>query len=153
MKIVDVHSHAYDYSKNELEKLKKDFIIISVSEDYSTSKKSIELSKIYRSIIPAVGIHPWTAHKINVKDEIRKIEELIKKVSIKIIGEIGLDKTRFRKTIDMQLKVFEELLKIAADHDLAVNIHSAGTAGKIFQLLLKYDIKKLTFTGTQAQYH
>ncbi|MCD6483427.1 MAG: TatD family hydrolase [Candidatus Aenigmarchaeota archaeon] len=145
MKIVDAHSHAYDYSKNELEKLEKDFIIISVSEDYSTSKKSIELSKIYRNIIPVVGIHPWIPHRINVKDELRKIEELIKRTSIKIIGEIGLDKTRFRKTLDVQLKVFEELLKTAADYDLAVNIHSAGTAGKIFQLLLKYDIKKAYF--------
>jgi len=145
MKIVDAHSHAYNYSKDELGKFERDFLIVSVSEDYSTSKESIELSKIYKNIIPAVGIHPWIAHKINIKDEIKKIEDLIKHTDVKIIGEIGLDKARFRKTIDTQLKVFEELLEIASDYDLAVNIHSAGTAGKIFQLLLKHDIKKAYF--------
>lgn len=146
MKLVDAHSHAYNYKRSTLDNLKNKFIIVGVSEDLKTSIESLKLSERYKNIVPAVGIHPWYVHKMDWKEELKQIEKIIvSNDKVKIIGEIGLDKARYRKTIDIQLKVFEELVKMAKDYNLAVNIHSAGTSGKIFQILTKYDISKAYF--------
>lgn len=58
--------------------------VVSVSQDYRESLRSIELSKKYPDmVIPTIGIHPWKAHKKH--SELKHFDQLLsenKEISI-----------------------------------------------------------------------
>ncbi|BBL45668.1 Tat-linked quality control protein TatD [Nanobdella aerobiophila] len=145
MKLIDCHAHIYRLNNTEIKRiLKDDIIILSVSDDIESSLKNITLSNLYENIIPAVGIHPWNIENID-NNAIKILEGIINEKSINIIGEIGLDKKFKMETYNKQLEIFEYQLKLAKDHDLGVNLHSPDAQEDVFNLLLKYDIKKAYF--------
>lgn len=141
---VDVHCHLHEYSDDEVKELVKDTLIFAVSDDYKSSKRTIELAKEINNIIPGVGIHPWKIGiNINI-DEVGRILELIEKAKVKMIGEVGLD-SRFRKeTLDLQERVFRELLEHASPNML-FNVHTPGTWERVFKLLTDYNIRVAIF--------
>ncbi|MFX0174404.1 MAG: TatD family hydrolase [Candidatus Hodarchaeota archaeon] len=64
--------------------------VISVSQTFNESLRSLELAKKYNEIIPAIGISPWKAHKR--EHELEEFKKLItERKTIRILGEIGLD--------------------------------------------------------------
>ncbi len=145
MKIVDAHVHLYEYEKTELRRWPKDkYILLAVSDDISSSYKTIHLSLLYEHIIPAVGIHPWEVHK-HSKEDLEKIKKLVEKYEISVLGEIGLDKKFVPETFDKQLEFFKYFLELAKEYDLALNLHAPDAWRDVFDLLLKYDIKKAYF--------
>ncbi|MGC9133181.1 MAG: TatD family hydrolase [Nanopusillaceae archaeon] len=148
MKIIDAHCHFDKFSNIEikriLNKYDKDIIILTVSEDLESSIKNLTFSKLYENIIPAIGIHPWKVD--NVKEEdIKFIEKIVKEEKINILGEIGLDKKFKPDTYEKQKEIFEKFLKIAKDYDLKLNLHAPNAWDDVFNLLIKYDIKKAYF--------
>ena len=142
---VDAHVHASELSEEEIKRIfkKREIVILSVAEDIPSSLKNIHLSTIYENFIPAVGIHPCKVDNYN-EDDIKTIEKMISENNIKILGEIGLDK-RFCKNFEKQKIFFEKFLKIAKDYDLSVNLHALDSWRDVFDLLIKYDIKKAYF--------
>jgi len=144
MKLVDAHVHLNEFSENHIKLFSKRFVLIAVSEDLTSSIKNLELSYLYESVIPALGIHPWNAHK-TCKEEIEKIIKLVEEKNIKVLGEIGLDKKFYPNTFDKQKEIFERFLKLAKDLDLSLNVHAAGAWREVYDLILKYDIKKVYF--------
>ncbi|MHA2227515.1 MAG: TatD family hydrolase [Candidatus Hodarchaeales archaeon] len=94
---VDIHCHLPEkyFFKNINEYIKrwseqKITNIVSMSQNYKDSLCSLELSQKYPEVIPAVGIHPWKAHKSHIElDNFKKLLEENK--TIKILGEVGLD--------------------------------------------------------------
>lgn len=107
--------------------------IVSVSQNYRESLRTIELSQKYpKIIIPAIGIHPWKAHK--------KIEELslIKGLlsqhkQIRILGEIGLDKHFIKQTerYPLQQKVLDFFFELAEQQDYRLMLHVKGAEQEI----------------------
>ncbi|BFI73093.1 deoxyribonuclease [Nanoarchaeota archaeon] len=148
MKIIDAHCHLYKFSNLEikriLNKYNNDIIILSVSEDIESSIKNLTLGKLYENIIPTIGIHPWNIENVREKD-IEILEKIVKDEKIKILGEVGLDKKFKPETFDKQKEFFEKILNIAKEYDLSLNIHSPNASEDVFNLLLKYDIKKAYF--------
>ncbi|MEM0480731.1 MAG: TatD family hydrolase [Candidatus Aenigmatarchaeota archaeon] len=145
-KYFDIHCHAYEYSEKEIENfLNQKILIFSVSENLETSLKNIEIYKKFNLPI-FVGIHPWNAH-LAKKEDLKEIEKLVEYAIG--IGEIGLDKIFFSKTIEKQKEIFVEQIKVAKEYDLPVNLHSANSIKEVLDIVFKFDIKKANFHWVQ----
>jgi len=146
MKYIDSHCHLYKFNEIEIKRIikNKDTIILSVSEDLESSLKNLVLSQLNENIIPAVGIHPWNVENVN-ENTFKIIEDIIKENKIKILGEIGLDKKFKPETFEKQKEIFEKFLNLAKEYDLNLNLHTPNASNEVFNLLIKYDIKKAYF--------
>jgi len=144
MVYVDSHCHLYEFGKEEITEFIKDIIIVAVSDDIESSRKTIEFSKKYRSIVPCIGIHPWEVGSTSLT-EISAIEQLIVNHGVKCLGEVGLDRKFTPETIDKQRMFFAEFLNLAKEYGLVMNIHSVNTWREVYELLLKNDIEKAVF--------
>ena len=146
MKYIDSHCHLYKFNEIEIKRIIKnrDIIILSVSEDLESSLKNLVLSQLNENVIPAVGIHPWNVENIN-ENTFRIIEDIIKENKIKILGEIGLDKKFKPETFEKQKEIFEKFLNLAKEYDLNLNLYTPNASNEVFDLLIKYDIKKAYF--------
>ncbi|HIP90055.1 MAG TPA: TatD family deoxyribonuclease [Candidatus Nanopusillus sp.] len=143
---VDAHIHLHGFEEKEREILLKnrEFIFLAVANDVSSSFFNMKLSLLYENVIPAVGIHPWNIEKTKNED-MAKIENIIKRTNIKVLGEIGIDKKFVPGTINKQREFFERFLKLAKEYDLSVNLHTPDAWEEVFDILIKYDIKKAYF--------
>jgi len=146
MKYIDSHCHLYKFNEIEIKRIIKGeaIIILSVSEDLESSLKNIVLSQLNENIIPAIGIHPWNIEKVN-ENTFKIIEDIIKDNKVKILGEIGLDKKFKPETFEKQKEIFEKFLNLAIEYDLNLNLHTPNASNDVFDLLIKYDIKKAYF--------
>jgi len=146
MKYIDSHCHLYKFNEIEIKRIlkNKDIIILSVSEDLESSLKNLVLSQLNENVIPAIGIHPWNIDKVN-ENTFKIIEDIIKDNKIKILGEIGLDKKFKPETFEKQKEIFEKFLNLAKEYDLNLNLHTPNASNEVFDLLIKYDIKKAYF--------
>ncbi len=143
MEYVDMHCHCHEISIDELREYTKKIILVCVSDDPGSSEATIELTK-YVDIVPCIGIHPWEAHNYSLED-VNSLARFIDRHGIKCLGEIGLDKKFYPHTFEHQLKIFIRFLEIAREYDLFMNLHTAGAWREVYELLLKYDIKKAYF--------
>jgi TatD DNase family protein len=146
MKYIDSHCHLYKFNEIEIKRIirNKDIIILSVSEDLESSLKNLVLSQLNENVIPAIGIHPWNIEKVN-ENTFKIVEDIIKDNKIKILGEIGLDKKFKPETFEKQKEIFEKFLNLAKEYDLNLNLHTPDASNEVFDLLIKYDIKKAYF--------
>lgn len=142
---VDAHCHLAEFKEDDIQRfLSFGIEIIAVSEDLKTSMETLKLAERYSSVIPCIGIHPWNIKHIT-ESEIQKIIDIISRNKVKCIGEIGLDKKFVPETWEKQIKIFKKFLEIASENNKIVNLHSAGAAREVFDLLLQYDIKHAIF--------
>ncbi len=144
MVYVDSHCHLYEFSDEEITGFIKDIIIVAVSDDVESSRKTTEFSKKYKGVVPCIGIHPWEVGTASLT-EISAIEQLIVNHGVRCLGEVGLDRKFTPETIDKQRMFFAEFLSLAKEYGLAMNIHSVNTWREVYELLLKYDIEKAVF--------
>jgi TatD DNase family protein len=122
--------------------------IIAVAMSVSSQKRILEISKLYDSIYPALGIHPEEVKmNINIEKELDSVVALITSNQSKIcaIGEIGLDHhfIKDKGLYPLQTEVFISMISIAQKLQLPVNIHSKGAEKLIFDILSSYEIPKV----------
>jgi len=141
--LIDAHCHLHEFSEDDIEEFKQ-IIILAVSDDIESSFKTLDLSKKYYNVIPAIGIHPWTIKQIEW-DHIKIIESLVSREEIPCIGEIGLDRKFVPETFNLQLEIFKALLNIAKEYDLVVNLHAPNAWREVLDLVVKYDIRNALF--------
>ena len=96
--------------------------IINPGCDIETSKKAVHLSRTYRAVYAAVGIHPNSTHEAAPGD-ILEIARLASDPGVVAIGEIGLDFYRDRSPRDVQIRAFRSQLDLARTLDLPIIIH------------------------------
>jgi len=143
--VIDVHCHLHEYSDEDLEAFAKlNMLIVAVSDDYNSSLKTLNISKRYSWVIPALGIHPWNIKNTSI-NEAKIIAELIAKNEIRIIGEVGLDMKFVPSTIKYQREVFRYFLELASELKLGMNLHTPNTWNEVFELILRYDIPTAIF--------
>jgi len=124
-----------------------------VSMDCSNSRKTLEIAKQSKLILPFIGIHPECAN-----DDLDQMTNLIQD-NIDIIsgiGEIGLDPTFVQSNEDKknQIRVFESLLSIAEKYQKPISIHSRKSLDDIFEIMTSYKIKNALlhwFDGSKKQ--
>ncbi len=147
-RLLDAHCHLHEYSDDEISDFveKLGIAIIAVSDDLESSNRTLELSKRFTRVIPALGMHPWEVSPERL-DEIEAIIQLVYKNRdvVRILGEIGLDR-RFRSsTIAYQYEVFTKFLEVARELQLGVTVHSVDTWDEVLRLLQRYDIPIAVF--------
>ena len=147
--LIDIHCHANLYLVlDEIIKEAKNVgvqKIISVGMSYISLERILEISKNFDTIYPALGIHPEEV-KINknIENQIESVIDLIKKNKEKVcaIGEIGLDHhfIKEKELYPLQKKIFEDMLSLAQELELPVNLHTKGAEKIVFEMLPSYNI-------------
>lgn len=142
MRIIDSHAHYDDssFDTDREEVLRELFSgeickIVNIGCSVKSSYSSVKLAEEYAGIYAAVGLHPDAADEIDRIEEIRRLCGNKKAVAV---GEIGLDYHYEEHGRDIQKKAFEEQLKLAAELDMPVVIHSRDAWEDTMELLRKY---------------
>ncbi len=131
---IDTHCHLFDQRFAE-QKMTPAMIyhaamtahaqyLINVGTDLTSSQIVIKQAQQFPNCLPAVGIHPHEADKVD-SQTIQALEMLIQTNRDKIvaIGEIGLDYHYNFATIARQKWLFKAQLKLAAKYQLPVLLH------------------------------
>lgn len=142
MRIIDSHAH-YDDSSFDADRedvLRELFSgeickIVNIGCSVKSSYSSVKLAEEYAGIYAAVGLHPDAADEI---DRIGEIRSLCGNKKVVAVGEIGLDYHYEEHSRDIQKKAFEEQLRLAAELDMPVVIHSRDAWEDTMELLRKY---------------
>ena len=157
--LYDSHIHLsdpdYEYDLNHTIKGMENMKIKAccVSMDNITSKRTLELGRKSKLILPFIGIHPECAN-----DDLELMINLISENQQHIsgIGEIGLDPTYVKSSEDnkRQLCIFETLLSFAEKFQKPVSIHSRKSLDDIFSIMTSYKTKNALlhwFDGSKKQ--
>ena len=142
MRIIDSHAHYDDSSfDTDREEILRELFsgeickIVNIGCSVKSSYSSVKLAEEYAGIYAAVGLHPDAADEI---DRIEEIRRLCGNKKVVAVGEIGLDYHYEEHSRDIQKKAFEEQLKLAAELDMPVVIHSRDAWEDTMELLRKY---------------
>ncbi len=154
--IIDSHAHLDFFKEDEIKKVIENsiknnvFRIITNSVDLPSSIKSLELSKEFSIVKPAIGLYPPGAikeeDKEKVIEELKKIKELVlkNKEEIVAIGEIGMDFYHGkREEMEFQEKILIEQLNLAKELNLPSIIHTRGAEKEVLEILEKYSSQKI----------
>ena len=151
----DTHCHIYkEYYEsidNVLENAKDVGInrVINNGCDNKSNKEVLELIDKYPNMYGAIGIHPENVETYT-EDDIKYIEDNLKKPKIVAIGEIGLDYHYTKENKEKQIILFERQLKIAEKYHIPVIIHSREATEDTINCLKKYNITGVihSFSGS-----
>lgn len=119
---------------------------VTVGTDTAENQKAVELAEKFDNLYAAVGIHPHEAKKVT-NDDIKRLKLLAQNEKVVAIGETGLDfHYDFSPPAD-QIRLFAIHLKIAADSNLPVIIHSRKSFEDTVDILDRYGagVKKTLF--------
>lgn len=83
------------------------------------------------------GLHPWYADRFRVEDLLPFIRES------DALGEIGLDSVWTDVDMERQRAAFEAQLRLAAELELPVVLHTKGMEAEIARALFPYPLRKL----------
>lgn len=157
--LYDSHIHLsdpdYEYDLNHTIKGMENMKIKAccVSIDNMTSKRTLELGRKSKLILPFIGIHPECAN-----DDLELMTNLISENQQHIsgIGEIGLDPTYVKSSEDnkRQIHLFESLLSLAEKLQKPISIHSRKSLDDVFSIMTSYDTKHALlhwFDGSKKQ--
>lgn len=127
--------------------------VLSVTTTPKAYRKTAQLANGRRYIRTALGLHPQLAHERS--HELPLWEALVSET--RYIGEIGLDGSPgYRKHADIQLRVFERILKVSAElGGRIMTIHSRRAASEVVDALRKHGCGETAvlhwFSGTRKQ--
>jgi TatD DNase family protein len=143
--MIDTHAHILSEYYDNIEELVKDLKeknvmhVLNAASNYKESLEVIELSNRFTNfLLPVIGIHP---ESVNEKNNIHKIEELIKNNKIYAVGEIGLDYYWVKDNKEEQKKLFMNQIELARKYNLPIVVHTREAIGDTLDILKKYDVK------------
>lgn len=132
--IFDTHAHyddeAFNEDRNELlEQLQDNGIetVVNIGASVDTSKNTIELTKKYKHVYGAIGVHPSDTAELT-EESFAWLKEQIGLPKIVAIGEIGLDYYWDTPERELQKHWFKKQLYLAIDSQMPVVIHSRDAA-------------------------
>lgn len=105
----------------------------------STTIQSLLISeddKITGQGLFSVGIHPWYTENVDLNAQYSRLKELLVRLNVIAVGEIGLDKTK-GAPIDKQIEVFEKQILIAEEVKKPVVIHCVRAWAELLELRKK----------------
>jgi len=147
--LVDVHCHLNftDYDKDRDEVVKRaeklDMVVIDSGTCIKDNRKSLELSKKYKSIKSSLGLYPLYATKLKIKDLENEINFIEKNKNDTIaVGEIGLDGLE-KDSMEKQKEIFGRMLSLAEKIKKPVVIHSRKAEKECIEIIETFKIKNV----------
>ncbi|BCN92590.1 hydrolase TatD [Thiomicrorhabdus immobilis] len=115
------------------------FLTVSTSvDDWSIS---MALSKQYKHILAALGLHPWFVNSESIST-LEALERLVISEAISAIGEIGLDYGHgYKHNMECQLAAFGSQLQMADKFKLPTSLHIVKAHNDALALLKRYQVK------------
>jgi len=140
--------------------------IIIPGTDVEMSKKAVEIAEKNQEVYAAVGIHPHHVYEflktlsqkqkssLFLSQELKKIENLLNNKKIVAIGEIGIDRHIYQKTvykvykveenfIKLQKEFLKEQIKLAIKYDKSLILHNREAKKNTLEVLNEIWDKKL----------
>lgn len=135
--LIDSHCHLHDrefftaeQAEAALERAKKNNVrrIVCIGTSHQDSRAAREFAKTHQNVYWTYGIHPENAGRQLVLPEtidsgIFEPDEEAGSPRPIAIGEVGLDYHYDGYDRTAQIKLFEEMLQLAVDHELPVSFH------------------------------
>lgn len=116
--------------------------LLAVASSPDNWQVTLDIASLHHNVLPALGIHPWFVAQPSLQN-LHHLESLLNTVSVKALGEIGLDFQRqYSSTKSLQLEVFSKQLALAVKYQLPVSIHCIKAHNEMISLL-----KKTTVVG------
>lgn len=140
---IDTHCHikkddASLYVKNATDANVQ--ILLNASEDLDSSIENLSISDLFSNVYTCIGVHPNNVQDFDFTS-LNEFQEMLKNQKVKAIGEIGLDYYYTKEDRDLQIKVFRTFLKLAADNNLPVVVHSREATQDTINILKEYRVK------------
>jgi len=128
--LFDTHAHLnderFDEDREELiASLRQNGIraYCEIGYDIESSKRALALAENYDFVYAACGVHPHDTQHLT-EDDMTVLKELLISPKAVALGEIGLDYYYDNSDRDKQRKWFDRQLKLAAEIDKPVTIHT-----------------------------
>jgi TatD DNase family protein len=139
--LVDTHCHldfnSFDKDRDQIiDRAREAGIqrILNPGITLQSSENAIRLADKYPEVYAAVGVHPNDGSSWE-DGTITRLRELAAHQKVVAVGEIGLDFYRDRTPHDLQKKIFQEQLDLAAELELPVVIHTRESIDDVLQIL------------------
>ena len=134
--LIDAHSHLdhYDDPKEALARIERRRILtLANSMDPASYERNLALAEECPFVLPSFGIHPRRAPEH--VDHLADLGPLMEQSPM--LGELGLDFhwVRDKDAYPHQIRVFEFLVREAADQNKIVNLHTKGAERRILDTL------------------
>lgn len=135
MIFVDSHCHIdsaeFDADRDEIIKRARDagvemMLVVGTgdAQRFENFTRVIELAQKHENIFAAIGVHPHDAKTYDAASEKRLVDLARSNEKIVGWGEIGLDYFYEHSPRDLQREVFRRQIRISAELDLPIIIHS-----------------------------
>ena len=163
MIITDTHTHlyseAFDEDRDQVIKRAIDlgverFFIPAIDSTYTQAMFDLEEAYPGKMFL-MMGLHP-THVKLNYKDELAHVEEMLAKRRFYAIGEIGIDLYWDKTLLKEQQEAFRIQINLAKKYKLPIVIHCRDAFDEVFEVLEAEKDKNLfgvfhCFTGSLEQ--
>ncbi len=149
--IIDTHCHldsllfsppsCFPYLLNRKKHLEFDAFFISMSTSPLDWLTQLELSKEFKRVYCALGIHPYYVQNSDFKS-LALLEKLFVGESIVALGEVGLDFTLpYKKNKTLQLELLTEQLLLAKRFDLPASLHVRKAHNEMLDILSNITVR------------
>jgi TatD DNase family protein len=127
--------------------------IVVPGTDFETSQKAVGIASSFPNIYAVVGIHPHhifemlqKKEKPEIKNELKKIEDLLTNKNVIAVGEVGIDRHIYDKTkyqnyqieqefIDLQKEFLKEQIKLAIKYKKSLIFHNREAKKDFLEVL------------------
>lgn len=141
LKIIDTHCHLEepefvvdaDEVIQRAVRLGVHMITSAIRED--TWNRALDIAAIHDSVSVALGLDPDLHHQVQSAKELIKV----KREQLIALGEVGLDHYRERdhKKREGQEKSFQQMIELAQEINLPLQVHSRSAGRKSLEILVK----------------
>lgn len=141
MRLIDTHSHIHDASFGDdaaaaIERARAAGVelILTLGENVENSRAAIALAETHDGVLAAAGVHPHDAKDVTEAGLIA-LRGLVEHPRVAVVGEIGLDYYRDISPREVQRRVFQAQLEIAAAARTPVAVHARNAHDDILPAL------------------
>lgn len=127
--------------------------MLLISTDLNEARQHQLESTLHHHFYCTAGVHPHYAASVAV-DYLQQLDTLLEHDRVVAVGECGLDFNRDFSPREIQIKVFEQQLRLAKSKEKALYLHERDAFETQLALLKEYQIQRGVahcFTGDSQQ--
>jgi TatD DNase family protein len=109
-------------------------LILNVGYNIQHARNTVEMTKSYDFIYGSVGVHPHDAKALDDAG-LQELHRMVKEPKIVAVGEVGLDYYWNNSPIEIQKKVFREMIAFAKEVRKPIIIHDRDAHQDVFDIL------------------